>query len=338
VTQHGRDQLSENWPKLYQADQGPEQPAEELLQLEQGTDYGWPECYFDGVQQKLVLAPEFGGDGGKAVGVCAQKRTPIAWFPAHWAPNDLALYDGRQFPNAYGGGAFIAFHGSWNRAPFPQGGYNVVFQPLANGKPVGDFVVFADGFAGAVKEPGQAAHRPSGLAVDPDGALYISDDAHGRIWRVTFHGNAATTGVEAAPAPRTATMAAVANVLPPEGIHPDAGAQAATARLPVPPGATAAEVTLGERIFFGQASDGAGCHGSNGKGTPLAPDLTSGHWLWGDGTLDAITRTIADGVPNPKNYRSPMPPLGGAQLSRSDLNAVAAYVWALGHQDTHAQQ
>src|SRR5207302_6027134 len=105
--------------------------------------------------QKLLLAPEYGGDG-KTAGLCAQKRAPIASFPAHWAPNDLALYDGAQFPSAYRGGAFIAFHGSWNRAPLPQGGYNIVFQPLADGKPSGNYVVFADGFAGPVEEPGQA--------------------------------------------------------------------------------------------------------------------------------------------------------------------------------------
>ena len=340
LTQHGRDQLSENWPKLYRPEQGPDLPAEELLRLEQGADYGWPECYFDGAQQKLVLAPEFGGDGGHLVGPCAQKQAPIAWFPAHWAPNALALYDGHQFPDAYRGGAFIAFHGSWNRAPFPQGGYNVVFQPLANGKASGKFIVFADGFAGAVKEPGQAAHRPSGLAVGPDGALYISDDAHGRIWRVTYHGDPAVAGLAPAPAPSVDTAAAAANVLPPEGIHPDAGAEAIVASLPVPPGATAAQVALGERIFHGQADGGtcAGCHGSNAKGTPLAPDLTGGKWLWGDGSLAAITRTIADGVPDPKNYRSPMPPMGGAQLSDSDLQAVASYVWAVGHQGGHAER
>ena len=340
LTQHGRDQLSENWPKLYRPEQGPDLPAEELLRLEQGADYGWPECYFDGAQQKLVLAPEFGGDGGHVVGPCAQKQAPIAWFPAHWAPNDLALYDGHQFPVAFRGGAFIAFHGSWNRAPFPQGGYNVVFQPLANGKASGKFIVFADGFAGAVKEPGQAAHRPSGLAVGPDGALYISDDAYGRIWRVTYHGDPAVAGLAPAPAASVDTAATAANVLPPEGIHPDAGAEAVVASLPVPPGATAAQVALGERIFHGQADGGtcAGCHGSNAKGTPLAPDLTGGKWLWGDGSLAAITRTIADGVPDPKNYRSPMPPMGGAQLSDSDLQAVASYVWAVSHRGEHAER
>jgi mono/diheme cytochrome c family protein len=197
---------------------------------------------------------------------------------------------------AYRGGAFIAFHGSWNRAPFPQGGYNVVFQPLADGKPAGKYVVFADGFAGAVKEPGRAAHRPSGLAVGPDGALYISDDAHGRIWRVIFRGGTAVTGVEpaAAPAPAAATSAATPapEVGPPEGIHPDAGAEAAGI-LPTPPGATPAQVALGDRVFHGNVGGGtcAGCHGSDAKGSPLGPDLTSGLWLWGDGSLPAITRS-----------------------------------------------
>jgi glucose/arabinose dehydrogenase/mono/diheme cytochrome c family protein len=335
ATQHGRDQLAENWPRLYRQEQGANQPAEELVRLERGADYGWPECYFDDTQQKLVLAPEYGGDGGKAVGPCAQKQGPIAAFPAHWAPNDLLLYDGYQFPMAYRGGAFIAFHGSWNRAPFPQGGYNVVFQPLADGKPSGKYVVFADGFAGAVKDPGQAAHRPSGLAVGADGALYISDDAHGRIWRVTFQGGTATTGVEPAAAPPANVSAAGTpdrDVGPPEGIHPDAGA-ATAGSLPIPPGATAAQVALGNRIFHGQAGGGtcAGCHGLNAKGTPLGPDLTSGKWLWGNGDLAAITRAISDGIPNPKEYRGVMPPMGGAQLSPPDVAAVAAYVWALGH-------
>ena len=190
ATQHGRDQLGQNWPKLYTLRQNANLPAEELVVLTQGSDFGWPECYYDDVQKKLVLAPEYGGDGGKAVGVCAQKKAPVAAFPAHWAPNDMLIYEGGQFPSAYKDGAFIAFHGSWNRAPEPQGGYNVVFQPMADGKPAGPFVVFADGFAGAIKQPGQAVHRPTGLAVGPDGALYIADDQGGRIWRVTFQGGA----------------------------------------------------------------------------------------------------------------------------------------------------
>jgi len=159
------------------------------------------------------------------VGVCAQKKAPVAAFPAHWAPNDMLIYEGSQFPSAYKDGAFIAFHGSWNRAPEPQGGYNVVFQPLTDGKPSGPFVVFADGFAGAIKQPGQAAHRPTGLAVGPDGALYIADDQGGRIWRVTFQGGNKATGIAAAaPPPPSAQASTSGNSLPPEGIHPNAGA------------------------------------------------------------------------------------------------------------------
>ena len=326
ATQHGRDQLRENWSALYTADQGANEPAEELVQLERGADYGWPYCYFDLSQQKLVLAPEYGGDGGKAIGPCAGKRAPVAAFPAHWAPNDLAIYDGQQFPAPYRGGAFIAFHGSWNRAPSPQGGYNVVFQPLADGKATGNYVVFADGFAGASKEPGRAAHRPSGLAVGPDGALYVSDDQRGRIWRIVFRGGTAVTAIAPAPAPAGGS-ASTAAAGPPEGVHPDAGSQIAS--LPVPAGATPADVALGSRIYG--AGTCAGCHGSDAKGTPLGPDLTGAKWLWGDGSVQSIAKIITDGVPNPKEFRSPMPPMGGTQLSASEVSAVADYIWALGH-------
>jgi glucose/arabinose dehydrogenase len=191
-TQHGRDQLAENWPKLYTAQQGQELPAEQLMKIEKGADYGWPTCYFDGYQKKLVLAPEYGGDGGKAVGDCASKRPPVAFFPAHWAPDGLLFYTGSAFPARYRNGAFIAFHGSWNRLPGPQGGYKVVFVPLTNGGsgPVGPdaFEVFADGFAAGKMQPDAAAHRPVGLAQGPDGALYIADDKGGRVWKVVAKG------------------------------------------------------------------------------------------------------------------------------------------------------
>jgi glucose/arabinose dehydrogenase len=242
ATQHGRDQLRENWPAFYTREQGANEPAEELVRLERGADFGWPECYYDYMQQKLVLAPEYGGDGGKTVGVCAQKQGPVATFPGHWAPNDATFYQGNLFPEHYRGGVFIAFHGSWNRAPFPQGGYSVVFQPFANGKPIGQYEIFADGFAGAVKEPGRAAHRPAGLAVGPDGALYVSDDAHGRIWRVIYTGTVAAERGEDSP-----SAASAPRVGPPEGVHPGAGAHAAG--LPTPKGATAEMVAQGDRLF-----------------------------------------------------------------------------------------
>ena len=124
------------------------------------------------------------------MGRCAQFTEPVAAFPAHWAPVDMKFYTGSQFPAKYENGAFIAFHGSWNRAPDPQAGYNVTFQRFANGKATGDFEVFAEGFAGRtpLKLPNDAVARPDGVAQAPDGSLYISDSQNGKIWRVMYTG------------------------------------------------------------------------------------------------------------------------------------------------------
>jgi glucose/arabinose dehydrogenase/mono/diheme cytochrome c family protein len=335
VTQHGRDQLHTNWPDLYKPDQEATLPAEELLLLKQGGDYGWPECYYDSFVKKLVLAPEYGGDGGKKIGVCANKIAPVAAYPAHWAPNAMAHYDKEQFPKRYREGVFIAFHGSWNRAPYAQAGYNVVFQPLSGDHSSGPCEIFADGFAGAVKSPDKAAHRPSGLAVAPDGSLYISDDVAGRIYRVVYSGGAASGGANITPCPSATAPAGdvvESDAKPPEGTNPDAGA-AAAGKLHVPPGATAETVALGNRIFHGEVAGAActGCHGDSGQGTVLGPNLTSKNWLWSDGSYAGITKTITDGVSQPKQFRSPMPPMGGAQLTADQVSAVAAYVWSISH-------
>jgi glucose/arabinose dehydrogenase/mono/diheme cytochrome c family protein len=340
VTQHGRDQLHANWPDLYKPEEEATQPAEELLLLKPGGDYGWPECYYDAVVQKLVLAPEYGGDGGKSLGPCANKIAPVAAFPAHWAPNGMVLYDKNQFPTRYRNGVFIAFHGSWDRAPYPQGGYNVVFQSLG-GPASGNCEIFADGFAGPVKTPDGAAHRPSGVAVGPDGSLYVSDDIRGRIYRIVYQGSPAGGAATFTPCPNASAPAGdVASVAakPPEGTHPDAGA-AATLSLPVPEGATREMVALGDRIYHGQVGGAAcaGCHGATGTGSPLGPDLTGKKWLWSDGSYAGIAKTITDGVMHPKQYRSPMPPMGGAQLTAEQISAVAAYVWGLSHQATPTQ-
>jgi glucose/arabinose dehydrogenase/mono/diheme cytochrome c family protein len=338
VTQHGRDQLHANWPDLYKPEEEATLPAEELLLLRQGGDYGWPECYYDGIQRKLVLAPEYGGDGGKKAGPCATKSAPIAAFPAHWAPNGMALYDKQQFPAHYRQGVFIAFHGSWDRAPYPQSGYNVVFQALAGDHAPGQCEIFADGFAGPAKSPGQAEHRPSGVAVGPDGSLFVSDDVRGRIYRIVYRGGPGATGGAARVTPCPSASAPAGNVSaddakPPEGTHPDAGSAADTASLPVPAGATKEMIALGDRIYHGEvgAATCTGCHGANAKGTPLGPDLTDTQWLWGDGSYAAIAKTITTGVPQPKQYRSPMPPMGGAELSSDQVSAVAAYIWGLSH-------
>ncbi len=185
--QHGRDQLSQLFPNLYSDEQNAELPAEEFLEIRKGNDFGWPYCYYDQFQKKLVLGPEYGGDGKKQ-GRCADKDLPILAFPGHWAPNDLLFYTGKMFPAKYYNGAFIAFHGSWNRAPLKQAGYFVVFVPMKDGKPSGDYEIFANGFMGSkfIMGPGQAKYRPCGLAQGPDGALYISDDVQGRIWKIVY--------------------------------------------------------------------------------------------------------------------------------------------------------
>lgn len=186
VAMNGRDQLDTLWPDLFTARDNAERPSEPLYRVKDGDNFGWPYCYHDFLQNKLVLAPEYGGDGQKS-DRCNQYASPIVAFPAHWAPVDLMFYTGTQFPKKYQGGAFIAFHGSWNRAS-EQAGYNVMFQPFSGDKPSGAYEVFADGFAGASmpSRSNQATYRPDGVAQAPDGSLYISESQKGRIWRVMY--------------------------------------------------------------------------------------------------------------------------------------------------------
>ena len=101
------------------------------------------------------------------------------------------FYTGTQFPDRYKNGAFIAFHGSTNRSPYPQAGYIVAFIPFEKGKPKGNWEVFADGFTGKdlVKEMADSKYRPMGLAQGPDGSLFISESRNGKTWRVIFNGN-----------------------------------------------------------------------------------------------------------------------------------------------------
>ncbi len=188
AVQHGRDDLNRLYPNLYSIDESVSLPAEEMFKITKGSDFGWPYCYYDPFQQKKIVNPEFGGDKIKT-DRCEGKDQPIFAFPGHWAPNGLLFYTGTQFPEKYRNGAFIAWHGSWNRAPREQEGYFVTFLPFNNGKPSGEFEIFADGFAGGTKTPQGATYRPCGLAQGPDGSLYISDDQQGRIWKVSFFKN-----------------------------------------------------------------------------------------------------------------------------------------------------
>lgn len=190
--QMGRDQLHDNWPGRFTSWQSAHLPAEQMFAISRGDDFGWPYCYYDPFKQEKLLNPEYGGDGSR-IGPCSGYTKPIAAFPAHWAPMAIVFYTAHAFPARYRHGAFIAFHGSWNRAPYPQAGYRVVFQPLDGARVDEPYQPFAGprGFTGEaiVRSPGAARHRPAGVAVGPAGALYISDDQGGTIYRVTYRGD-----------------------------------------------------------------------------------------------------------------------------------------------------
>jgi glucose/arabinose dehydrogenase len=186
VMQHGRDNLNSAWPEYFTVKESAELPAECMYALKKGDDAGWPFIFYNQITHKKIQAPEYGGDGKKEGD--AKYIDPVAAYPGHFAPNGLLFYTGKMFPEKYRNGAFIAFHGSWNRAPEPQAGYCVVFQPFKNGKPAGAWEVFADNFSGSEQKTatGRADHRPVGLAMGADGSLYISDDSKGTIYRVVY--------------------------------------------------------------------------------------------------------------------------------------------------------
>lgn len=188
VMQHGRDQL-DMFPAIFSGKQSAELPSECLFKINKNDNAGWPYIYYDHIQKKNILAPEYGGDGKKEGD--SKYIKPVVGFPAHLAPNGLLFYTGEQFPAKYKNGAFIAFHGSWNRSPQAQEGYYVAFVPFKNGVPSGDWEIFANGFAGVevVSSPRQAQHRPCGLAQGPDGSLFVSDDVKGTIYKISYTKN-----------------------------------------------------------------------------------------------------------------------------------------------------
>ena len=194
--QHGRDMLFENWPQFFTQEEDAVLPAEEFIRIRRGSDNGWPYCYFDAVfEKRKVLAPEYGGDGRRTRTRindqridCSRFNQPLVTFGAHWAPNGMTFYSGRQFPGKYRGGAFVAFHGGFDRAPLPNEGFQVQFVPFrGHGRAASRAERFADGFAGpGTPLPAAALHRPVGVTEGPDGSLYVSDDRGGRIYRIVF--------------------------------------------------------------------------------------------------------------------------------------------------------
>jgi mono/diheme cytochrome c family protein len=192
---------------------------------------------------------------------------PLMAFPAHWAPNDLLFYTGDQFPDHYKNGAFIAFHGSTNRAPYPQAGYFVAFIPFKNGKPTGQWEAFADGFIGEnpVVDVSDAPFRPMALAVGSDGSLYLSETVKGKIWRVMFKGNRKDFGP--ANLARTEQRKLLPHIRTPHEVNDNLQKD---------------KVYGGEKIY---ASYCAPCHQHNGKGAEgRFPPLAVSSWVTGNKT------------------------------------------------------
>lgn len=309
VVMHGRDDLLRLWASLYSPWQSAMLPAEEFIKVTEGSDFGWPYCYYDQVQEKKVLAPEYGGDGN-IVGRCDQFENPLLGFAGHWAPNDLLFYSGDQFPERYKRGAFVAFHGSTNRAPYPQSGYFIGFIPFEDGKPTGQFEVFADGFAGVdpIVNVSDAVYRPMSLAEGPDGSLYIAETEKGKIWRVMYDGDKAGFGEK-----QLAEMEKrknLSHIRTPDKIEDNLEKDM---------------VAGGEKVFNMYC---ATCHQKDGKGASgRFPPLAGTDWVTGN--KDRLINIILNGmqgniVVNGETYINAMPQHGF--LSDQEVANVLTYI------------
>jgi len=184
--QHGRGAFDDKFPQYYTPKQSAELPAETMYDLHKGDDAGWPFVYYDHFKKKKMLSPEYGGDGKKTVE--GKYLDPVVAFPAHLGPNDLLFYTGSQFPEKYKNGAFIVFH---NQSTQIKKGFLVAFVPFKDGKPSGDWEIFADNFSGVdlSKPSGPIKYRPMGIAQGPDGSLYVADDLKGTIFKIVYSGS-----------------------------------------------------------------------------------------------------------------------------------------------------
>lgn len=159
---------------------GNDTPPEELNQIQGSAHYGWPFCYGDKVVDRLFASDP---QGGTKEEFCRRTAGAVLTYQAHSAPIQMAFYGGPQFPADFRNDAFVAMRGSWNREP--PTGYKVVRIDFQNGKPV-RFSDFLTGFLSA--DRGSYSARLAGIAVAKDGALLVSDDTNGAIYRVAYTG------------------------------------------------------------------------------------------------------------------------------------------------------
>ena len=310
VVIHGRDDLVRLFSNHYDAWESAMLPSEEFIRVSEGDHYGWPYCYYDQMQEKKVLAPEYGGDGD-SVGRCDAYSKPLIGFPGHWAPNGLLFYQGDQFPERYKGGAFVAFHGSTIRAPYPQSGYFVGFVPFENGQPTGEWEVFADGFAQVdpIVSVNDAVYRPMGLAEGPEGDLYIGDTEKGRIWKVTYTG---PDSLDFGPVQLAAMEARkqASNIRTPDRLADNLQKEVASE---------------GERVYHTFC---ANCHQKDGLGASgRFPPLAGTDWVTGD--KERLIKVIIHGMEEPteikgETYTLAMPQHGF--LTDQEIADVLTYI------------
>lgn len=158
---------------------GDREHGEELNQLAQGTRYGWPYIYNNSKPNPADNPP----NGMTHEQWAKMSREPALLYTPHAAPMQMAFYASNHFPAEYQNSAFIAMHGSWNRKP--PSGYEVVQVVFQNGKPV-EFKPFLSGFLAQQGSGWTYSGRPTGLAIARDGAMLISDDANGIVYRVSY--------------------------------------------------------------------------------------------------------------------------------------------------------
>lgn len=144
--------------------------------IQQGGFYGWPYAY--------VGPNEDPRNKGQRPDLVGKTIVPDVLLGSHVAVLGALFYTGKQFPEEYRGGAFLAFHGSWNRSK--RVGYSVAFVPFRDGKPAGGPRDFLTGWMLA-PEKKEVWGRPVGLLQMPDGSLLVSDDGGNKIWRVSYH-------------------------------------------------------------------------------------------------------------------------------------------------------